>query len=76
MERERERKICLVTKIFCLLVTKKGWLFLLPIFLHSYSILATFFGSRVSPCVFMCVLVCLCYFLHVIMERSFWMYHL
>jgi hypothetical protein len=39
----RVRKIGLVIKIFCLLVTKKGWfMFLLPIFVYSCSILTTF----------------------------------
>jgi hypothetical protein len=36
-------KIGLVIKIFCLLVARKVWfMFLLPIFVHSSSILATF----------------------------------
>jgi hypothetical protein len=54
-ERERERKIGLVIKMFCLLVVRKCWFkFLLPI----------------------CVIMCLCYFLQVMVERALWMYNL
>jgi hypothetical protein len=42
---ERERKIGVVIKIFCLLVARKGWFIYVSIanFCPSYSILATFF---------------------------------
>ena len=48
---DREGKIGLGIKIFCLLVARKVWLmFLLPIFVHFSSILATFSIQGFTMC--------------------------